>query len=673
MVDLFVKSISPEKKARSFYLVFACIVAAFFLFSTGGCTGEQLHAPEAVKGIIDLKNWDFAKKDQVPLDGEWAVFWNQLLTPQEIALPADTGRRRFYQIPGTWNNISEKDPPLSGMGYATFVLEILMPDKTVPLSVHIPEVLTAYTLWADGTVISKRGQVGENAQTSQPEFRPDIVSLPVHGEKITLTLQVSNFHHRKGGPWTSIVLGSSRNMNTAATMRLFVNIFLVGSMVMIGLYHFSIFFLGARYNSSIYFGIFCFLISVRSLVTNERYLHIIFPDLSWLVLMRIEYLAFYLAVPVFALFIHSVFPKEFHKKVVYLTCILSAVFSGFVLNSDVKLFSHTTQAYQAFTFLLAVYLFFVFVAAYKNRREGTIVNLIGFLFLFATIINDILYVNEVIITVSLIPVGMFFFIFSQAFMLSFIYSASFKKVELQKEELGRTNEALGKEIQINKTLQSNLVQSHEKFQKSRIALILGLAKLAEYRDEDTGAHLKRMREFSILLAIGLSKKAKYKAYVTREYIDDIYQSSILHDIGKVGIKDAILLKPGKLTAEEFEQIKLHPTIGGDALTAIESEFREKSFLTLGKKIAYSHHEKWDGSGYPKGLKGDQIPLSARIVALADVYDALTSERPYKKAFSHEKAKGIIVEGKGAHFDPEIVDLFLELEDQFRKVREQFPD
>jgi response regulator RpfG family c-di-GMP phosphodiesterase len=159
-------------------------------------------------------------------------------------------------------------------------------------------------------------------------------------------------------------------------------------------------------------------------------------------------------------------------------------------------------------------------------------------------------------------------------------------------------------------------------------------------------------------------------YIPPEYIDDIFQSSILHDIGKVGIPDAILLKPGRLTTEEFEVIKRHTTLGGDAIRAIESRIKESSFLLMGKEIAYHHHEKWDGSGYPKGLKGDEIPLSARIVALADVYDALTTKRFYKEAYSHEKSKQIILNLKHSHFDPQVVEAFVKLENAFNRVREE---
>ncbi len=207
------------------------------------------------------------------------------------------------------------------------------------------------------------------------------------------------------------------------------------------------------------------------------------------------------------------------------------------------------------------------------------------------------------------------------------------------------------------------IQLHE----ARAATILGLAKLAEYRDEGTGSHLERIREYSRLIAEQMSRLPKYREYITKEYTADIYQSSILHDIGKVGIPDAILLKPGELTGEEFEIIKTHTLLGGTALDAIDSRIDGKSFLTLGREIAYHHHEKWDGSGYPNGLSAEAIPLSARIVALADVYDALTSRRFYKKAFLHREARDIILGLRGAHFDPDVVDAFIALENRFSSI------
>jgi len=251
-------------------------------------------------------------------------------------------------------------------------------------------------------------------------------------------------------------------------------------------------------------------------------------------------------------------------------------------------------------------------------------------------------------------------------------------VECNAKRIKKENELVGyqmviRDITERKRLENELIDSIKDVENARTGTILGLAKLAEYRDEATGAHLERIREYAIILTRELAQKPHYKGYITTQYINDIYFSSILHDIGKVGIPDSILLKPGMLSKEEFEVIKRHSTIGGDVLKQVSAKIKGRSFLTIGMHIAYFHHEKWNGTGYPNGLKKDAIPLSARIVALADVYDALTSIRSYKEAFSHEKAKEIIISESGKHFDPEIVDAFLVHEATFDHIRKEMQE
>lgn len=198
----------------------------------------------------------------------------------------------------------------------------------------------------------------------------------------------------------------------------------------------------------------------------------------------------------------------------------------------------------------------------------------------------------------------------------------------------------------------------ERSNETRDATIIGLAKLAEYKDVETGYHLNRIRSIVGLITTELATLPHYKNYLTEGYCKDLSLSCTLHDIGKVGIPDVILLKPGPLTAKEFDVVKTHPEIGTQVIKEIEKNIHGHSFYNLSREIALYHHEKWDGSGYPYGLKGEEIPLSARITAVADVYDALLSERPYKEAFTQEKALQIIKISRGTHFDPEIIDAFI---------------
>ncbi len=226
---------------------------------------------------------------------------------------------------------------------------------------------------------------------------------------------------------------------------------------------------------------------------------------------------------------------------------------------------------------------------------------------------------------------------------------------------------IGKALQ-NCALYSQLEESLANESRAQRTAILTLAKLTEYRDNETGRHLERIQSYARLLARQYRFLNLEAGYMSDEYIADLCLSAILHDIGKVGIPDHILLKPAKLNDEEFGIIKKHATIGGKVLEDAEAINPDRSFLAIGKLVAYHHHEKWDGSGYPFALAGDQIPLSARIVAVADVYDALRSDRPYKKAMSHEAALEIIAEGSAKHFDPLLVEAFVSIADEIAAVR-----
>jgi putative two-component system response regulator len=204
--------------------------------------------------------------------------------------------------------------------------------------------------------------------------------------------------------------------------------------------------------------------------------------------------------------------------------------------------------------------------------------------------------------------------------------------------------------------------------------IFALAKLAESRDPETGAHLERVRNYCQLLAQHLSNKAAAAGKpLEAGYSHLIYLTSPLHDIGKVAIPDHVLLKPGRLSDREFEIMKTHATIGAETLESAVKAHPEASFLRMARDIAATHHERWDGTGYPKGLIGEQIPMCGRLVALADVYDALTSKRVYKDAFSHDIAKSIILADVGTHFDPQVVEAFLAVEEAFMDIRGRFRD
>ncbi len=227
---------------------------------------------------------------------------------------------------------------------------------------------------------------------------------------------------------------------------------------------------------------------------------------------------------------------------------------------------------------------------------------------------------------------------------------------------------IGQDVTQETRLNEELIKSFELLRKTQDVSIFTLAKLAESRDEETGLHLGRIQHYCRILCLHLSRSAKYGQVMTYRFMEDLIRSSVLHDVGKVAMPDSILLSHSRFTEEEYTIMKLHPVYGGQALQEAVEKLGSESFLSMGRDVAYYHHERWDGAGYPFGLKGEAIPLAARIVALADVYDALTTKRRYKTAYSHEEAFDMIARESGKQFDPDLVDAFLAEEAEFKRIR-----
>ncbi|MSN26048.1 MAG: response regulator [Geobacter sp.] len=221
--------------------------------------------------------------------------------------------------------------------------------------------------------------------------------------------------------------------------------------------------------------------------------------------------------------------------------------------------------------------------------------------------------------------------------------------------------------QHNRSLENQVQEYAKEIIDSQMATIIALAKLAESRDDDTGKHIERVQLYSRMLAERLAAASVYKQEITADFIENIYLASPLHDIGKVAIADSVLLKPGQLTAAEFDMMKSHTLIGAETLASALVNYPKNVFLRTGMTIARSHHERWDGTGYPDGAKGVEISLYARVTAVADVYDALTTKRCYRQALPHDEAYGMIVSGSGTQFDPLLVTAFKEISEDFLKI------
>jgi response regulator RpfG family c-di-GMP phosphodiesterase len=287
-----------------------------------------------------------------------------------------------------------------------------------------------------------------------------------------------------------------------------------------------------------------------------------------------------------------------------------------------------------------------------SKDDSRIALLSGFhqiviMFLFLGYIVIFYYMNEGFKTTTGFYIGVIFFFGAISVLLG---------VLLQSDMLSSI-----------KSQQNEVIKVNKKLTQTEKVTIFALAYQAELRDKETGKHLERTAQYVRLLAEKLAETPKYRSYLSPDYIADLEKSAPLHDIGKVAIPDSILRKPGKLTPEEFEIIKKHCEYGMRVLKIADEKLSFQSFLKIAIQMVASHHERWDGKGYPKGLKEDAIPISGRIMSLADVYDALRNDRCYKKAFSHEETCKIILNGNRMQFDPDLVDVFNKIENRFHEI------
>jgi PAS domain S-box-containing protein len=442
----------------------ALTVVAFALMVAGACrhdTSPRI-APVAAKGILDLTDWDFKTGGPVKLKGEWEFFWEQHLGPQALAKPGSSQKASLVQVPNYWNNYDLNGQELPGEGFATYRLTVLLNKQEHPLAMRLMEVSTAYTMFINDKNLASAGVPGALRETETPKWCRQVVGFEPSTDHLEIVLHVSNFHHRKGGMWEVFELGLESDIRQSHEKRLGFDLFLFGSIVMVGLYHLGFYVFRRQDRSPLYFSLFCFLIALRLFTTGERFLIRLLSDLNWEILIKLEYFSFYLAVPAFSLFMQSLFPK-FSKRFLYSVCICAMGFSVMVLITPARFFSQINIVYETITFLTIGYGLYVILISLTEKRMEAFVFLLGFTMLALMTVNDILYVEGILETGYLVPFGLFLFIFSQALLLSFRFSNALATVESQDRELRDTLESYKAEI-INRTqAEEAMRQSEEKY------------------------------------------------------------------------------------------------------------------------------------------------------------------------------------------------------------------
>lgn len=421
-------------KYKLYFLLLGLAVAALLIFTGCGRDAPNHSRPQAIKGAINLSSWDFARNGAIALDGEYEFYWQQLVPPEEFSR-GQLSPIHFLSVPDSWKGHIIASSKLPGTGYATYRLTVLLNPAAPRLALKFLDMGTAFNVFVNGQKILAVGTVGQTAETSTPRYAPQIVELPGDSSRLELVFQVSNFHHNRGGAWEEIYLGTREQLTKIRDRRLTLDLIFFGSIFSLGLYHLTLFSLRQNDRAPLLFGFYCLLVAVRLLIPMERALLHFFPEMSWELFVKIEYLSFYPAVTIFALFIYCLFSQDFHKLVLGAILLLSISATIIVVLTPARIFTQTLFVFQIFTTLALVYGLGLLAVCARRHREGAAFLLVGFLFLAAAVINDILNANEIIQSGHLVHFGLFIFIFSHAFILSSRYATLFKTIARQREEL----------------------------------------------------------------------------------------------------------------------------------------------------------------------------------------------------------------------------------------------
>lgn len=421
------------------YLVFALLFVAF------GVDGQPNNSTTQQNAIIDLKNVEFTNNQVFELNGKWGFVWNHLLEPNG-AINLNQFDTVFYkEFPFYWNNLVYNGKKLSKYGYGTFFLSIKSPEN-YKLQIELDQFMTAYACYLNGRLVAKNGVVGNHKQ-HRPQFVQQIADIQLNKGNNLLIVHVSNYSHRYAGAFGQVYIGKSKAIFYDRAIAMGVDFFLIGAILIMALYHLGLYWLRRKDKSALYFGLYSLVIAVRTLSTGTDLLAHFWPDLSWEIAYKLDYLSFYIGVPLFFMFISSVYPPLFSVRMLRIYQILGIGFSLIVLATTANIYSLTVTVYQVLTLILIFYVTQRLIVGFRLKQQGIAIVFIGTSIFLLAVINDILYARSIIHTAELTPLGLFLFIFSQSYLLSQKFSAAFYQNELLTQELDYKNKNLEKLVE----------------------------------------------------------------------------------------------------------------------------------------------------------------------------------------------------------------------------------
>ena len=420
------------------------VLALVALAILGSCVNPNLLVPKAKDGRIDLTGWSFEKQGSLPLDGEWEFFPGELVAPH-YAFAKDVAQSKPIPVAipdaGLWQNIKRGGKPLSPYGYATYRLTIAFPESSDILAIKIPSLFSAARIFLNGREIYSAGTVGTTPESTKARYRPEVVSIaPVAGEN-ELLVQVANFAERRGGMNKSIFLGNERPIQTMFVQSLAMDLIIFGSLLTIGLYHLCLFWLRRKDRSPLWFGVFCIIIALRSLIYGERFIFGLFPGIPWEVFNRLDHLTFYIGIPVFSAYIMLIFARDISRIAIFFYQGLGLLFALFLFFPPV-VFNSTVSVYEIITGGYVAYLLFVIACALVRKREGALTTMIGIGIFLCFGVNEILFNMGLINTFNSLSIGLVIFLFTQSILIAMRFSKAFEESEHLGKTLLSMNESL---------------------------------------------------------------------------------------------------------------------------------------------------------------------------------------------------------------------------------------
>lgn len=413
------------------------------------CSGENpKNLPTASKGILDLRSWNFEQDGKTSLYGEWEFYYKQFISPDEFK-DSQNITPDYISIPALWSTKKVNEIELSNQAYATYRLKLFVKEKSQPYGLRIGDMYSAYTLYVNGIVVASNGIPGKNKLEEVAEWYPVVSFVNLKEGENEIVLHISNFAHRKGGTWADFDLGLGKDISNYKHWLIAFDFFLIGSLLIMAIYHFGLYTLRRVDVTSLLLGLFCICSTVRIGVTGERFFVPFLPFRSFETQVSLEYISFFLSFGVFYQFLISLFQYPRKKWIAFLSW--SIVISGviLVLATKATVYSHTAIPFQIFILLQSVYMFGVMFRAIRRKAEGARAALSGIVILFSTFIFEMLYQNEVTVFSAIPPIfvypfGVFLFLFFQSYLLSDRFSQAFYSVERLSDNLLKTNEAISK-------------------------------------------------------------------------------------------------------------------------------------------------------------------------------------------------------------------------------------